>query len=101
MKGENMAKQVQPLGDKVLVRPLSQEETTKSGIVLPDVAKEKPQEGEVIAVGKGKFVEGKLVPLDVKVGDKVLFTKYGPTEIEVDGQELLIVEEKDILGIIK
>lgn len=96
-----MAKQIQPLGDKVLVRPLSQEETTKSGIVLPDVAKEKPQEGEVIAVGKGKYVEGKMMPIDVKVGDKVLYTKYGPTEIEFDGQELLIVSESDILGIIK
>ncbi len=96
-----MAKQIQPLGDKVLVRPLSQEETTKSGIVLPDVAKEKPQEGEVIAVGKGKYVEGKMMPIDIKVGDKVLYTKYGPTEIEFDGQELLIVSESDILGIIK
>ena len=96
-----MAKNIQPLGDKVLVRPLSQGETTKSGIVLPDVAKEKPQEGEVIAVGKGKYIEGKLVPLDVKVGDKVLYTKYGPTEVEFDGAELLIVSESDILGVIK
>jgi chaperonin GroES len=96
-----MPKQIQPLGDKVLVRPLSQEETTKSGIVLPDVAKEKPQEGEVMAVGPGKYVDGKLVPLDVKKGDKILFTKYGPTEIEFEGQELLIVSESDILGVIK
>lgn len=96
-----MAKHVQPLGDKVLVKALTQDETTKSGIVLPDVAKEKPQEGEVIAVGKGKYIEGKLTPLDVKVGDKVLYTKYGPTEIEVDGEELLIVSESDILGVIK
>jgi len=96
-----MAKKIQPLGDKVLVRPLTQEETTKSGIVLPDVAKEKPQEGEVIAVGKGKYVDGKLIPLDVKEGDKILFTKYGPTEIEFEGQELLIVSESDILGVIK
>lgn len=96
-----MSKKIQPLGDKVLVRPLTQEETTKSGIVLPDVAKEKPQEGEVIAVGKGKYVDGKLVPLDVKEGDTILFTKYGPTEIEHEGQELLIVSESDILGVIK
>ena len=95
-----MAK-IQPLGDKVLVRPLTQEETTKSGIVLPDVAKEKPQEGEVVAVGKGKYIEGKLVPLDVKPGDRILFTKYGPTEIEFEGQELLIVSEGDILGVIR
>jgi len=96
-----MAKQIQPMGDKVLVRPLSQEETTKSGIVLPDVAKEKPQEGEVVAVGPGKYVDGKLVPLEVKKGDKILFTKYGPTEIEFEGQDLLIVSESDILGVIK
>ena len=95
-----MAK-IQPLGDKVLVRALSEVETTKSGIVLPDVAKEKPQEGEVIAVGKGKYMEGKLVPLEVKAGDKILFTKYGPTEIEFEGQELLVVSESDILGVIK
>lgn len=95
-----MAK-IHPLGDKILVRPLTQEETTKSGIVLPDVAKEKPQEGEVMAVGKGKYIDGKLVPLDVQSGDKILFTKYGPTEIEFEGQELLIVSESDILGVIK
>lgn len=92
---------LQPLGDKVLVRPLSQEETTKSGIVLPDVAQEKPHEGEVVAVGPGKYIDGKLMPLDVKTGDKVLFTKYGPTEITFDGQELLILSESDILGVIK
>lgn len=95
-----MAK-IQPLGDKVLVRPLQGEEVTKSGIVLPDSVKDKPQEGEVLAVGEGKYVEGKLVPLVVKVGDKILYQKYGPTEVEVGGEELLIVSESDVLGVIK
>lgn len=95
-----MAK-IQPLGDKALVRPLQGEEVTKSGIVLPDSVKDKPQEGEVLAVGEGKYVEGKLVPLVVKVGDKILYQKYGPTEVEVGGEELLIVSESDVLGVIK
>jgi chaperonin GroES len=95
-----MAK-LQPLGDKVLVRPISSEEITKSGIVLPDTAKDKPQEGEVLSVGEGKYVDGKLVKLAVRAGDKILYQKYGPTEAEVDGEELLIVSESDILGVIK
>ncbi len=90
---------LRPLGDKVIVKPLEREETTKFGIVLPDTAKEKPQEGEVIAVGKGKYVDDELVPLDVKVGDRVVFTKYAPTEIKVDGEELYILSESDILGV--
>jgi len=89
-----------PLGDRVLVRPASKEEISKGGIVLPDTAKEKPQEGEIIAVGTGKVVDGKVMPLEVKVGQKVMFTKYGPTEVKVNGEELVVLSESDILGII-
>lgn len=91
---------LKPLGSNVLVRPLENVQMSKGGIVLPDSAKEKPQEGEVLAVGAGKWIEGKLVPLDVAIGDKVLFTKYAPNEVKVDGEELYILEEKDILAII-
>jgi chaperonin GroES len=80
---------------------LIREEITKSGIVLPDTAKEKPQEGEVLAVGPGKYEDGKLQPMSVKVGDKILFAKYAPTEIKVDGEELYILREDDILAIIE
>jgi chaperonin GroES len=90
---------IKPLGDKILVKPLEKEERTKSGIVLPDTAKEKPQEGEVLAVGKGKYIEDKLVPLDVKVGDRIIFSKYSPTEIKVDGEELYILSESDVLAV--
>lgn len=90
-----------PLGDRVLVRPSGKEEMTKSGIVLPDTVKEKPQEGEVMAVGTGKYIDGKLMPLEVKVGQKVMFTKYGPTEIKVAGEELMVLSESDILGVIE
>ncbi len=89
-----------PLGSNVLVRPLENVQMSKGGIVLPDSAKEKPQEGEVLAIGTGKWIEGKLVPLDVVIGDKVLFTKYAPNEVKVDGEELYILEEKDILAIV-
>ena len=93
---------IQPLGDRVLVKPLETEEKTKGGIVLPDTAKEKPQEGEVIAVGSGRTLEdGKIVPLEVKKGDKVLFSKYGGTEVKLDGEEHLIMKEDDILALIK
>lgn len=97
--------QIKPLGDRVLIEPLSDEEKakkTKGGILIPDTAdKEKPQEGKVIAVGEGKRLEnGSLSPLPVKAGDKVLFSKYGPTEIKVDDKEYLIAREEDILGII-
>ncbi|MFA6082377.1 MAG: co-chaperone GroES [Patescibacteria group bacterium] len=91
----------QPLGDRVLVRALKKDEVTKSGIVLPDTVKEKPQEGEIIAVGSGKYIDGTLKPLEVKVGQKVMFTKYGPTEIKIDGEELLVLNESDILGIVE
>ncbi len=92
---------VQPLGDRVLLQPLEAEEKTKGGIIVPDSAKEKPQEGKVIAVGKGKVEDGKTVALEVKVGNRVLYGKYSGTEIRVDGEEMLIVKEEDILAIIK
>ena len=93
---------IRPLQDRVIVRRLEEEEKTKGGIIIPDTAKEKPQEGKVIAVGKGKITEdGKLIPLDVKTGDKILFGKYSGTEIKVEGEELLIMREEDILGIIE
>ena len=93
---------VKPLSDRILVRRVEEKEVRKGGIIIPDTAKEKPQEGKVIAVGKGKTTEdGKVIPLDVKVGDKILFGKYSGTEIKVEGEELLIMREEDILGIIE
>lgn len=94
---------IQPLGDRVVVKPLEAENKTKGGIVLPDIAKEKPQEAKVIAVGKGKYSDaGALQPLEVKVGDKVLYGKYSGTEITTkEGEELLIMREEDLLAIIK
>jgi len=94
-----MVSKLQPLGDRVLVKPIEKEERTKSGIYLPDTAKEKPQEGEVIAVGPGKMYEnGKRIPMDLKVGDKVIYAKYGGTEIKVDDVEMMILRESDILA---
>jgi len=94
---------IQPLGDRVLVKPLEAESKTKGGIVLPDTAKEKPQEAEVVAVGKGKLMDdGSVKPLEVKAGDKVLYGKYSGNEItSKDGEELMIMREEDILAIIK
>ena len=94
---------IEPLNDKVVIKPLSQEEVTASGIVLPDtVDKEKPMQGEVIAVGPGKYDEdGKRMPMSVSVGDKVLFTKYAPDEVEIDDEEYLVIDEDKILGIVK
>ena len=93
---------LKPLGDRVVVKPGESEEKTKSGIVIPDTAKEKPQEGEVVAVGSGKVDEsGKKIPLEVKKGDKVLYSKYGGTEVKVEGKEYLILRESDILAIVK
>jgi chaperonin GroES len=93
---------IRPLQDRVIVRRLEEEEKTKGGIIIPDTAKEKPQEGKVIAVGKGKVTEdGKVIPLDVKPGDKILFGKYSGTEIKIEGEEHLIMREEDILGIIE
>jgi chaperonin GroES len=96
-----MAINVKPLGDRVLVKPLDEKEVKKGGIIIPDTAKEKPQEGEVVALGTGKRDDdGKLVEFTVKKGDKVLISKYGGTEIKVDGDTFLIMREDDILGII-
>ena len=95
------ASKLQPLGDRVVVKPTPREEMTKSGIVLPDTAKEKPQEGEIIAVGPGAFDnDGKRMAMDVKVGQKVLYGKYAGTEFKIDEVELLIVSQKDILAIV-
>ena len=94
-----MATKLQPMADRVLVKPIEKEEMTKSGIYLPDTAKEKPQEGEVIAVGPGRMTEdGKRVALDIKVGDTVVYAKYGGMEIKVDDEELIILRESDILA---
>lgn len=91
-----------PLHDRVLVRRIDEEETTSGGIIIPDTAKEKPQEGEVISAGAGaKSEEGKITPLDVKAGDRILFGKWSGTEVKVDGEDLLIMKESDILGIIE
>ena len=91
---------LKPLGDRVIVQATEEEETTASGIVLPDTAKEKPQKGRVIAVGEGRFDEDgeKRIPLDVKEGDEVLYSKYGGTEIKVDGEDLLVLRESDVLA---
>ena len=91
-----------PLHDRILVRRLEEGETIRGGIIIPDSAKEKPQEGEVISVGKGKSNdEGKVIPLDEKAGDNILFGKYSGTEIKLDGQEFLIMREEEVLGIVK
>jgi chaperonin GroES len=93
------ATKLEPLGDRVVIRPTKKEEVTKGGIVLPDTAKEKPQEGEVIAVGPGKLSEeGNRIPMEVKVGDKVIYAKYAGTEIKEDDEELIIARESDILA---
>ncbi|HEY3303510.1 MAG TPA: co-chaperone GroES [Candidatus Binatia bacterium] len=93
---------IRPLQDRVIVKRIEEEEKTKGGIIIPDTAKEKPQEGKVVAVGKGKLNEdGKVVPLDVKVNDRILFGKYSGSEINMDGEEHLIMREEDILGVIE
>ncbi len=93
---------IRPLQDRILVKRIDEEETTSGGIIIPDTAKEKPQEGKVIAVGKGKVGDdGKKTPLDVKKGDKVLFSKYSGTEVNLDGEEHLIIREDDVLGVIE
>jgi chaperonin GroES len=99
--GLEMAVKLTPLHDRILVRRVEQDETTRGGIVIPDTAKDKPQEGEVIAVGKGKINdEGKVLPLDVKEGDRILFAKYAGSEIKLDGEEFLIMREDEVLGIL-
>jgi chaperonin GroES len=94
---------LEPLEDRIVVKPGEEEETTISGIVIPDTAKEKPQEGEVVATGPGRFNEDgdARIPLDVKVGDKVIYSKYGGTEVKVEGDEYLILSARDVLAIIK
>jgi len=93
---------MKPLGDRVLVKPTEEKEVKKGGIIIPDTAKEKPQEGEIIAVGPGKFDEtGKKIPMDVKAGDKILYGKYSGTEVKIDSKEYLIMHQDDILGIIE
>ena len=89
---------LQPLGDRVVVKPATREETTKSGIVLPDTAKEKPQRGTVVAVGPGRWVEGERVAPDVEVGDIVIYSKYGGTELNIDGEDVIVLSEHDILA---
>jgi chaperonin GroES len=89
---------LKPLGDRLIVKAVEEEETTASGIVLPDTAKEKPQRGKVLAVGDGKMEDGKRVPVDVDEGDEVLYSKYGGTDIVVDGEDLLVLRESDVLA---
>jgi chaperonin GroES len=92
---------IRPLHDRILVRRIEEEAKTKGGIIIPDTAKEKPQEGRVVAVGGGKILEdGKVRPLDVKTGDKILFGKYSGSEVKIDGEEHIIIREDDVLGII-
>ena len=94
---------LKPLDDRIVVRPSESEETTASGIVIPDTAKEKPQQGEVLAVGPGRRSEqsGELIPLDIKVGDTVLYSKYGGTEVTIDGEDLLVLNGRDVLAKVK
>ena len=91
---------LKPLDDRIVVKPSEEEEMTASGLVIPDTAKERPQEGEVIAVGPGRFEEGQRVPMDVKAGDKVIYSKYGGTEVKVEGEEYLILSARDVLAVI-
>ena len=95
-----MSVNLQPLEDRIVVKPSEGEEKTASGLVIPDTAKEKPQEGEVVAVGPGRFEDGDRVPLDVKVGDTVIYSKYGGTEVKVKGDEYLILSARDVLAVV-
>jgi len=92
---------LEPLEDRVVVKPGEEEETTVSGIVIPDTAKEKPQEGEIVAVGPGRIEDGKRVEMDVKVGDRVLYSKYGGTEVKVEGDEYLVLSARDLLAVVR
>ena len=92
---------IKPLGDRIVIKVLEKEERTAGGIVLPDTAKEKPQKGEVLAVGSGELIDGKRVPLEVKVGDKIIFSKYAGTEVKIDNEEYLILRQSDVLAIIE
>ena len=90
---------LKPLDDRIVVKAIEEEDTTASGLVIPDTAKERPQEGEVIAVGPGRFEEGQRIPMDVKVGDKVIYSKYGGTEVKIDNVEYLILSARDVLAV--
>jgi len=101
-EGVRRTMSVKPLGDRVLVQPVEDQEVKKGGIIIPDTAKEKPQEGKIVAVGTGKRDEhGKVIPFEVKKGDRVLISKYGGTEIKIDGKDYLIMREDDVLGVIE
>lgn len=101
-KQKGSAMKIRPLGDRILLKRIEEEGKSKGGIIIPETAKEKPQEGKVIAVGKGRMLEdGKLIPLEVKKGDRVLFGKYSGAEVKIEGVEHLIVKEDDILGVIE
>ena len=91
---------LEPLDDRIVVKPGEEETTTASGIVIPDTAKEKPQEGEVVAVGPGRFEDGARVPMDVNLGDRVLYSKYGGTEVKVDGDDYLVLSARDVLAVV-
>ena len=91
---------IKPLEDRIVVQPLDAEQTTASGLVIPDTAKEKPQEGSVLAVGPGRFEEGQRLPIDVKVGDTVIYSKYGGTEVKYNGEEYLILSARDVLAVV-
>jgi len=102
MKRQVAARQLRPLGDRVVIKPTPREEMTKSGIVIPDTVKEKPQEGSILAVGPGRILDdGRREQIDVKEGDKVLYAKYAGTEFKIDDEDLLIVSQKDILAIVE
>jgi chaperonin GroES len=96
-----MAVRIKPLHDRIIVKRVEEEDKTKGGIIIPDTAKEKPQQGKVVSVGNGRKEDGKVIPLDVKAGDKILFGKYSGTEIKLDGEDHLILREEDVLGIIE
>jgi chaperonin GroES len=102
MRRITMAAKLHPLADRLVVKPIAKEEVTKGGIFLPDTAKEKPQEGEIVAVGPGRMTdEGKRIPMEVKVGDRVIYSKYGGSEIKIDDVDMMILRESDILAIKK
>lgn len=96
-----MSVKIRPLHDRIVIKRMEEERTTGGGIVIPDSATEKPVQGEVVAVGKGKVIDGKITPPDVKVGDKVLFGKYSGTEVKISGTELLVMREDDLLGVVE